>query len=227
MKGKIIVIEGGDGSGKKVQTDRLFARLLEEQYNVRKISFPNYASDSSALIKMYLRGDFGTHPEDVSPYIASTFFAVDRYASYKTDWKQFYVDGGIILLDRYTTANMIHQASKMHDESERERFLDWLWRLEFDMFNLPVPDSVIFLNMPPKYSKQLIKNRNNKITGEQEKDIHEKSEQHLIDAYNIACEVADKYNWAKIDCVKDGEIRSIDDIHEELYQIANKNCLKA
>lgn len=227
MKGKLIVIEGGDGSGKKVQTDTLFTRLVQEGYNVRKISFPNYGSESSSLIKMYLRGDFGNSPEDVSAYIASTFFAVDRYASYKTDWQKFYADGGIVLADRYTTSNMVHQTSKIHDEAQRNKFLDWLWAFEFEMFGLPIPDCVVFLDMPPEYSRKLIENRKNKITGEEEKDIHEKSQQHLIDAYYGACEVARKYNWSKINCVSQGKIRSIKDIHRELYEIVNKYCLKS
>ena len=120
--GKLICIEAGDGSGKETQTNKLFERLQNQNYNVRKISFPNYASESSALIKMYLRGDFGSKPDDVNPYVASTFYAADRYASYKKEWGAFYEQGGIVLADRYTTSNMVHQAVKITNPGEREEF---------------------------------------------------------------------------------------------------------
>src|SRR5690554_3017784 len=160
--GKLICIEAGDGSGKETQTNRLLQRLQESNYKVRKVTYPNYDSESSSLIKMYLRGDFGSRPGDVNPYVASTFYAVDRYASYKKEWESFYREGGIILADRYTTSNMIHQAAKIADLALREEYLDWLWHFEFDMFGLPKPDCVIFLDMPPVFSSQLIQNRRNK-----------------------------------------------------------------
>jgi len=150
MKGKLIIIESGaDASGKATQTNKLYERLVQEGYKVKKITFPNYDSDSSALVKMYLNGDFGKDPNDVSPYVASTFYAVDRFASYRTEWGQAYNDGWIILADRYTTSNMVHQAAKIKDMEEKDRFLDWLWNFEFEIYKLPVPDCVIFLDMPP------------------------------------------------------------------------------
>ena len=177
--GKLISIEAGDGSGKETQTNKLFQRLQVNHKQVRKISFPNYESESSSLIKMYLKGDFGKKPGDVSPYIASTFYAVDRYASYKKDWGKFYQDGGIVLADRYTTSNMVHQSVKITDSEARKKYLDWLLDFEFTLFGLPKPDCVIFLDMPPSYSGQLIRNRKNKITGAMEKDIHERDTVYL------------------------------------------------
>ncbi len=217
MKGKLIIIEGVDSSGKETHTNMLFQRLLNDNHCVRKIEFPDYNSQSSALVKMYLKGDFGNLPEDVSPYAASTFFAVDRYASFKTSWQEFYNDGGIIIADRYTMSNMIHQASKVKDRDKKAAFLDWLWDLEFVKLGIPVPDCVIFLDMPPEYGQKLMKERKNKITGLDEKDIHEKNFEHLIDSYNNACSIADAYKWNRVYCVKDGVIRSIADINEEIY----------
>src|SRR3712207_976331 len=173
-KGKLIVLEACDGSGKATQTKKLYDRLLLEHKNVLKVEYPDYNSNSSALIKMYLNGEFGDKPDDVNAYAASTFYAVDRYASFKKNWKDFYDKGGIILADRYTTSNMVHQAAKIHDEEEKNKFLTWLWELEFKLMGLPVPDAVIFLDVPPEYGKKLMLNRKNKFTGKDDKDIHEK-----------------------------------------------------
>jgi len=219
MKGKLIIIESGsDASGKATQTEKLYNRLLQDDYRVRKISFPNYDSDSSALIKMYLSGDFGKNPEDVSPYVASTFYAVDRFASFKTDWGQAYNDGAIILADRYTTSNMVHQAAKIKERGEKDSFLEWLLDFEFNIFKLPEPDCVLFLDMPPEYSKMLMEGRANKFTGEQKKDIHEINEGYLTESYNNSLYIAKKYGWIMIDCVKDGVLRTIDEIHESIYR---------
>lgn len=215
--GKLIIIEAGDGSGKATQTKRLFERLQKESYNVRKISFPNYESPSSALIKMYLSGEFGEKADDVNPYVASTFYAVDRFASFKKDWETYYNEDGIILADRYTTSNMVHQASKIVDQDERDRYLDWLNDFEFRLFQLPEPDMVIFLDMPPEYSRKLIADRNNKFTGEAEKDIHEKDAEHLNEAYKNAKSIADKYGWVQIPCTQDGRVKTIEEIHKMIY----------
>ena len=220
--GKLICIEAGDGSGKETQTNKLFERLQSENYKVRKLSFPNYDSESSSLIKMYLRGDFGSKPDDVNPYVASTFYAVDRYASYKMEWAKFYKEDGIILADRYTTSNMVHQAVKITDLKEREEYLSWLWDFEFKLFGLPQPDCVIFLDMPPKYAVQLMEKRRNKITGSEKKDIHERDEEHLKQAYKGSLWLAEKYGWHRIRCVENQQIRSIMDIHNEIFDIVNK-----
>mgnify|MGYP000995024596 CR=1 FL=1 len=225
-KGKVIVIEGCDGSGKATQTKKVFDRLVMEGYNVKKVEYPNYESNSSALVKMYLNGEFGNSAEDVNPYAASSFYAVDRYASYKKEWEKFYHQGGIILADRYTTANMIHQASKIKEEHSRNEFLEWLWDYEFIKIGLPVPDCVIFLDVHPACSRELIQNRENKINGFEEKDIHEKDYEYLLNSYNNSCKVADKYGWKRIDCVRTGRLREINDIHEEIYTILKNNILK-
>lgn len=217
-KGKLVVLEAGDGSGKATQTNKLYERLLKEGYKVLKIEYPNYKSNSSALIKMYLNGEFGQNPEDINAYAASTFYAVDRYASFKKEWEQFYKEGGIVLADRYTTSNMVHQASKINDISEKEKFLDWLWELEFKLMGLPVPDKVLFLDMPPEYSFKLMMERKNKFTGSKEKDIHERNNSYLIQSYNNACYIADKYNWDKIKCVENESIKTIGEIHESIYK---------
>lgn len=225
-KGKVIVIEGCDGSGKATQTERLYERLEKENYKVMKVEYPNYKSDSSALVKMYLGGDFGTDPEDVSAYIASTFYAVDRFASYKTEWKEFYESGGIVIADRYTTANMVHQASKIMDLNEKRKFLDWLWDFEFRIFGLPIPDCVFFLDMPPEYSRELMQERANKITGEINKDIHEKDFQYLVHSYKNSCEISDMYNWKKIRCVNEKGVKSIEEIHREIYKEIKERILR-
>ncbi|PHV69383.1 thymidylate kinase [Sporanaerobium hydrogeniformans] len=218
MKGRLITIESGsDASGKATQTKKLYERLLTEGYRVKKVEYPNYTSESSALVKMYLSGKFGKNAEDVDAYIASTFFAADRYASYKTEWESFYKEGGIILADRYTTSNMVHQACKLNNVLEREKFLNWLWQYEFEMYKLPIPNCVIFLDVPIDYSVELMKNRENKFTGEKQKDIHESNIDYLIQSYKNALEVASKYGWQKIRCTRDSKLREIEDIHEEIY----------
>lgn len=221
-KGKIIVIEGSDSSGKATQASLLYKKLFENHVRIMKVEYPNYKSNSSALIKMYLNGEFGKNPEDVNPFASSTFYAVDRFASYQKEWKDFYKSGGIILADRYTTSNMIHQAAKIQNTSDKEDFLKWLWDLEFVKLKLPVPDCVIFLDMPPEFSKKLMCERNNKFTGKKEKDIHEKNYGYLINSYENACKIAKKYNWVKIDCIYKGKIKCIEQIHKEVYQIVEK-----
>ena len=221
-QGKLFVIDGTDGSGKQTQLQKLKERFEREGVSFKDVSFPNYESESSSLVKMYLNGDFGSNAQEISPYIASTFYAADRYATFKTKYEEYYNNGGIILADRYTTANMVHQAGKIKDDKEREKFLDWLWDFEFNLYGLPVPTQVFFLNMPIEYSEKLMQNRANKITHEEKKDIHERDKEHLKDSYNEACKLVQKYNWFEIKCVKDGNIRTIDDIHEEIYKEIQK-----
>ena len=221
--GKIFVIDGTDGSGKQTQFEALKEHLEKEKIEYKAFAFPNYDSPSSSLVKMYLAGEFGKNAKEVSPYIASTFYAADRYATYKKEIEEYYNNGGLILLDRYTTSNMVHQSGKISDPIERKKFLDWLWDFEFNLYKLPVPNEVFFLNMPPKFAVQLMEGRENKITHEQQKDIHERDVNHIIDAYNAACELADRYGWFKINCIKDEEIRNIEDIHEEIYREVLKN----
>lgn len=220
--GKLFVIDGTDGSGKQTQSNLLKERLKKENIDFKSVSFPNYDSPSSALVKMYLAGEFGNDPIQINPYIASTFYAVDRYATFQKELKNYYDNGGIIIADRYTTSNMVHQAGKIKDDEERNKFLDWLWNYEFNFYGLPVPTQVIFLNMPTEYAEQLMKNRENKITHESKKDIHENNKQHLIDAYNEACKLSKKFNWIEVKCVKDNQIRTIEDISNEIYDKIKK-----
>ncbi len=215
--GKLFVIDGTDGSGKQTQFNKLAERLEKENIKFKKISFPNYDSPSSSLVKMYLDGEFGENAKDISPYIASTFYAADRYATYKKNLEEFYKNGEIILADRYTTANMVHQAGKISNKEEREKFLNWLWDFEFNLYGIPVPTKCFFLNMPPEYAWKLMEKRENKITHELKKDIHERDKQHIIDSYNAACSLVKLYNWDEIKCVENNTIKSIEDIHEEIW----------
>lgn len=221
--GKLFVIDGTDGSGKQTQLENLKRRMSEENIDYRTVSFPNYDSPSSSLVKMYLGGEFGADAKKISPYIASTFYAADRYATFKKDYEEYYNNGGIILADRYTTASMIHQAGQIQDKAERKNFLDWLLDFEFNLYGLPVPTEVFFLNMPPEYSFKLMKNRKNKITHEAQKDIIERDQEHLRRAYNAACELSKQYNWHEIKCVKNGEIRTIQDINDEIFTEVKKH----
>ena len=222
--GKLFVIDGTDGSGKQTQFEQLKNRLTQDGIDYKTVDFPHYQSPSSSLVKMYLSGEFGEHAKDISPYIASTFYAVDRYATYMTEgYKEYYENGGIILADRYTTSNMVHQAGKIDNEDERIKFLDWLWNFEFRMYGLPVPTEVFFLKMPPETALELIKNRENKFTHESQKDIHERDKSHTVDSFNNACYVSKRYDWYTVDCVKEGKLRTIEDIHEEIYQEIKKH----
>lgn len=216
-KGKLITIEAGDGSGKATQTKALYDRLLAEGYQVLKVEYPDYQSESSALVRMYLGGEFGQQAENVSAYGASAFFAVDRYASYLLKWRQAYESGWIILADRYTTSNMVHQAVKLEDSAEREEFLSWLWDFEFGRLQLPVPDRVIYLDMPPEISDRLINSRAAKDSS-RKKDIHEKDTSYLHHCHRAYNEVAEKYGWVKISCAQQGNLRTVQDIHEDVYQ---------
>ena len=215
MRGKLIVIEGLDGSGKATQSKLLYERLLAEGKSVRKVSFPNYQSDSSALVKMYLAGDFGKNPEDVNAHAASVFFAVDRYASSTSDWGKFYEDGGIVIADRYTTSNAIHQCSKL-PKAQWDGFVKWLFELEFQLMGIPAPDKVIYLQVDPAVSQKLMSIRYQ--GDESKKDIHESNMDHLAKSREAAVYCADKLGWTTIQC-DDGEtMRSIADIHSDILR---------
>lgn len=211
MKGKLIVIDGLDGSGKNTQTTLLFEHLSAMGKNVKMVSFPDYDSPSSALVKMYLDGAFGRDPESVNCYAASTFFAVDRFASFRTTWQKDYENGAVILANRYTTANAIHQLAKLPPESHRE-FLDWLYHFEFELLGLPAPDRTIFLEVPVEKSLELIDGRG------QKKDIHENRE-HLEKAYRAALTVCDLWHWHKILCVdREQNLYSIPEIADMVWE---------
>ena len=217
MNGKLYVIEGVDGSGKATQTELLYQALLAEGKPVRKVSFPDYDSPSSSLIKMYLNGEFGTDPQSVNAFATSVFFAVDRFASFRKDWQEFYENGGIIIADRYVTSNLVHQAGKISDAAEKERYIQWLSDLEYNIFGLPMPDCVIFLDMPPAYSLKLRQQRNGLKQG-LTADIHEADQTYLQNAYENAIGIAKHQEWHTISCVTDDNIRTIEDIHDEILR---------
>lgn len=219
MSGRLIVIEGLDGSGKGTQAKLLCETLAGQGAQVRKVSFPDYASDSSALVKMYLSGAFGTDPSAVNAYAASTFYAVDRYASFKKDWSRFYEEGGIVVADRYTTSNAVHQCSKLPRE-EWDSYLAWLFDFEYRLMGIPAPEAVIYLQVDPSVSQQLMTGRYQ--GDESKKDIHENNRAYLDRSRQAAEYCAQKLGWTTVHCVREGQMRAIDDIATEVLQIARK-----
>ena len=219
MQGKLIVIEGIDGSGKSTQYEKLCERLEREGREFMKISFPRYDKSSSALVKSYLAGEFCSKPGDVNAYVASTFFAVDRFASFKTDWGDYYNNGGLILAARYTTSNACHQGSKMSRE-ERQKYFDWLYDFEFNIMGLPRPDLVIYLDIDLSVSERQMRSRETQT--HTQADIHEKDLAYLSDCLDAGHYAAGHYGWKVINCVENGQMRGIDSIHEEIYSLVNK-----
>lgn len=222
MEGKLIVVDGVDSSGKQTQVEKLYESLKKSGHKVMKISFPDYDSDSSALVKMYLNGELGEDPDMLDPYAISTFYAADRYISYITNWKKYLDDGYIVIADRYTTSNMIHQASKIKDVKEKKIFLSWLYDFEFGVYHLPKPDVTIFLNMPVEYGMRLMAERKNKITGEDKKDIHEKNKDYLLESYYNAMYIAKEYDWNIVNCVDNEKVRTIDNISNEILEMVKE-----
>lgn len=218
--GILIAIDGVDASGKQTQSELVYKRLSERGIKAKLISFPDYSSDSSALVKMYLNGDFGSDPNDVNAYAASTLFAADRFASYRTKWHDDYKNGTVIIADRYVPSNMIHQASKL-DDSEKAHFVDWLYDLEYNIYSLPKPDVTVFLDMPPENAAELMAERENKIDHSDVKDIHERNKAYLTKSYKNAVFVSEKLGWARISCVKDGQVRTIDEINDDIMKIVD------
>ena len=213
--GKLIVIEGTDGSGKSTQFKLLTSRLETENRSFQKLVFPQYAEESSALIRMYLGGQFGTKPTDVNAYAASAFYAVDRYASYKKVWGEYYEKGGLIVSDRYTTSNAVHQASKEAPETQRD-FLKWLYDFEYDKLGLPRPDLILYLDVPTDFTEAMMRRR--EADTNTHADIHEQDLAYLATCRRTGKAAAEYYGWTVIQCVKDGKMRSIEDIHEEIYR---------
>lgn len=219
MSGKLIVFEGTDGSGKATQARLLCRHLEEEGTPFREINFPRYGKPSAAMVQEYLDGNLGRHPGDVNAFAASMFFSMDRYASYKQDWGDFYESGGLIVADRYTTSNAVHQASKLL-KSERKEYLDWLFDLEYGRLGLPEPDLVIYLDMPTEITERMMRQRE-EATGTHA-DIHEQDEVYLKNCRANAREIAKECGWSVINCARDGGPRTPEDIHQQVYRLVKK-----
>lgn len=217
MSGKMIVFEGTDGSGKSTQFKLLCGRVNREGKSFRQLVFPRYDQPSSALIRMYLGGEFGKNPGDVNPYAASAFYAVDRYASLKQDWGNYYQEGGLILTDRYTTSNAVHQGAKCSPE-ERPDFLRWLDDFEHNKLGLPRADLVLYLDMPTERSIELLRSR--EASTHTKADIHELDTGYLAMCRKSALQAAEILGWTVIPCVnKRGELRTIEEIHQQLWAL--------
>ncbi len=206
-KGKLIVIEGSDGSGKTTQLGMLCDFLAKMDMPYRKLEFPCYSEPTSALVRMYLAGQFGEHADNVNAYAASSFYAVDRVGSYLADWKKDYDAGKILVSGRYTTSNVIHQGAKMLP-SQRDEYFKWLYEYEYELLGIPKPDAVLFLDLPPQLAIANIRSRGEKT------DIHEKDASYLERCYECASYAADKLGWLRIDCTQDGAMLSIEQIHD-------------
>ena len=218
MKGRLIVIEGTDGAGKSTQFSRLCQRAQEAGYPFQRLVFPQYQEESSALIRMYLAGEFGAKPGDVNPYAASAFYAVDRYASWKKVWQRHYQSGGLVLADRYTTSNAIHQTAKL-PVAEQPAYLAWLAEFEYDRLGLPRPDLVIFLDMPTERAVEMLRRRE-RDTGSVG-DIHETDSAYLAQCRTAGLAAAAAYGWTIIPCLdRAGELRSVEEIHQEIWKAA-------
>lgn len=213
--GKIIVIEGLDGSGKATQTAKLYEKLSAQGNRVRKLEFPDYDSPASALVKMYLGGEFGSKPEDVNAYAASAFYAVDRAASYLKSWKQDYQDDVIFLCDRYATSNIIYQMAKVPPQ-ERDAFIAWQEDFEYDRLGLPRPDAVLYLDVAPEVSQKLMEKRYGGDNSK--KDLHESNLRFLLSCRESALYAAEKRGWRMIDCCEQGEMKSVERIAQEIEE---------
>ena len=212
----LIVLEGLDGSGKGTQTKLLAESLEGRGVPLRHVTFPDYDSPSSALVRMYLDGEFGSEPEDVNAYAASTFYAVDRYASYKQVWGEYYQSGGLVLADRYTTSNAVHQASKLPPE-QREDFFRWLEDFEYGKLGLPKPDLVCYLEMDRKVSEQLLEHR---YQGDESKrDIHERDRAYLEQCRISADYAAEHWNWRRVACCQKGQVLGVEEITQTLWEL--------
>lgn len=222
--GVLIIIEGSDGSGKQTQTELLFNSLKNKYENILKIQCPNYDNPGSALVKMYLNGNFGKDPSKINPYATSIFYAADRFSTYiKDGFKEVYENDGIVIADRYTTSNMIHQATKLESKELQDTFITWIKDLEYSKIGLPKPDIVFFLNMPYEFSQTLIKNRDNKIDGSKVKDIHESSRKYLENTYIRSLDIAKREKWAIINCIDSNKnIKSIEEIHKEILGVLER-----
>jgi len=213
---KLYVIDGLDGSGKGTITTRLQQHYHAAGITARRISFPNYESESGALVRMYLDGRLGGTPEDTGPHAASTMFAIYRYISDRCDWGDFYRDGdGIIIADRYTTANAVHQMTKI-PQQQWDSFLDWLFDFEYNKLGLPAPDTVIYLDMLPHLSQRTITARS--IAQNRTVDIHETDTSHLEKARRAGLYAAERFGWNVVASHQNGDLRSLDEVFDEILE---------
>ena len=216
MSGKLIVFEGTDGSGKATQTRLLCEHLERDGISYREIHFPRYGQPSAAMVQEYLDGKLGKNPEDVNAYAASLFYAMDRYASYRQDWGSFYENGGVIVADRYTTSNAVHQASKL-PPAERKAFLAWLFDLEYRLLGLPRPNLVLYLDMPVEVSEAMMRRR--EADSGTHADIHEQDEAYLRRCRAGAAEISRECGWTVVPCAREGEPLPVEEIHARVYQL--------
>ncbi len=214
--GKLIVIEGLDGSGKSTQVELVKKFLENKGVDVHQIKLPDYESDSSALVRMYLGGEFGNKPTDVNAYAASSFYAVDRYANFVTKWKTDYEGGKVILADRYATSNAAHQMTKLSKDNWDE-YLSWLEDFEYEKIGVPKPTIVIFLDMPIEISQKLMTSRYG--GDEKKKDVHEADVAYLKACREAGLYAAEKLGWNIVKCYEDDEPRSIEKIAKDLEEM--------
>lgn len=222
MSGKLIVIEGLDGSGKSTQMQRLTENLDAAGVKYKRIKLPNYSSPSCSLVNMYLKGEFGNKPDDVNAYAASSFYAVDRFASFKQVWGEDYLNGSLILADRYATSNAVHQMVKLPKEKWDE-YLSWLEDYEYVKMGIPKPTAVIFLDMPVEISQRLMSERYN--GDEKKKDVHEADTEYLKKCREAAFYAADKLSWTVISCAQGEQVKSIEKIADEIFSVVKKELL--
>lgn len=223
MRGKLIVIEGTDCSGKETQTNLIIERLKNENINIEKFSYPNYDSPVGKIIggpylgkKSISESWFPEGAVNVDPKVASLFYAADRYYN-KRDIEDLLNSGVSVIIDRYTYSNMAHQASKIYDKDERYKMYEWLEKLEFDFLELIRPDILVLLYMPYEQGEKLRQNRDEPL------DEHEKSKEHILNSLDAYLEIAEKYGFRIINCSKDDNVRLIEDINDELFVYIKEN----
>ena len=220
MAGTLIVFEGTDGSGKSTQFQKLCQRVSKQGRQFQKLVFPQYSEPSSALIRMYLNGEFGSRPGDVNPYAASAFYAVDRYASWKKVWGEWYEAGGLVLSDRYTTSNAVHQTCKLPEE-QWEGFIRWLFDFECAKLGLPMPDKVLYLDMPTENAVELLRSR--EAATHTHGDIHEVDGDYLALCRRTALRAAEALGWDRVPCLDAaGALRGPEEIHREIWALAKE-----
>ena len=219
MNGRLIVFEGTDGSGKATQSRLLCEHLQRESIPYKNITFPRYGKPSAAMVQEYLDGKLGRHPGDVNAYAASSFYAVDRYASFLRFWRKDYLSGATIVADRYTTSNAVYQMEKTPRE-DWNKYLAWLQDYEYGKLQLPRPDLVLFLDMPTEISQRLLSGRY--AGDERKKDLHESNVEFLTRCRRTALYAAEAMGWHTVSCSQEGAPRKIEDIQRDIREIVSQ-----